>query len=120
MRDVAPATPTGGAETALATLDQVGLDGLAGQLRYRHSAPLGFVAEPRVELVRELNRRASWYASMPSLTAPSPPSASSPPPFAQPEVQECSAVPGVAQGRDRAVRRSRDQCRRLPICRSCP
>ena len=64
MRDIAPATTAGGAEPALATLDQVSLNGLAGQLRDRQSASFGLVAKPGIELVGELDRRP--FHSMPA------------------------------------------------------
>ena len=57
MRDVAAATSTGGAQSALAALDQMSLYGLASQLRNRHATALGFVAEPGVEVIGELDRR---------------------------------------------------------------
>src|SRR5579859_4597835 len=56
MGDVAPATTPGGTKSALAIPDQMSLDGLAGKLGDRYAPTLGFVAEPRVEVIRELDR----------------------------------------------------------------
>lgn len=69
MGDVAAATSTGGAQSALAAPDQVTLDGLAGELRDRHSTSRRLVTEPGVEVVWELDRRP--FHGMPAYPADS-------------------------------------------------
>jgi hypothetical protein len=57
MGDVALTAAAGGAQTASTALaHEVSLDGIAGQLRHRDPAALGFVTEPGVQVIGELDR----------------------------------------------------------------